>query len=271
MSENETEQYNDDEYHFIDEPEAPFSEEIEPEEPIVEKPKPKFEMTNFLDFFKQSSPARNALVVLAFAIFLYFLYTLTSHLLTTGKHEKVANTDTSSQQAIPALTVVKSSAPQLSQEMADIETNVQQKLSSVEQGQASMQTQIASMNTQISSLSANLNILTEKMTQLNQQIAQLATTVQDQSHVIVALNERTKPKPKIIKRITVNNSSTSLKYYMQAVIPGRAWLIANNGSTITVREGTPIPGYGIAKIIDPIQGRVMTSSGKEIRFSHDDS
>ena len=58
---------------------------------------------------------------------------------------------------------------------------------------------------------------------------------------------------------------------MQAVIPGRAWLIANNGSTITVREGTPIPGYGIAKIIDPIKGRVMTSSGKEIRFSQDDS
>ena len=60
-------------------------------------------------------------------------------------------------------------------------------------------------------------------------------------------------------------------YYIQAVIPGRAWLIATNGSTLTVREGSTIPGYGIVRKIDPNLGKVFMSTGKVIRFSQLDS
>jgi intracellular multiplication protein IcmG len=61
------------------------------------------------------------------------------------------------------------------------------------------------------------------------------------------------------------------RYNIQAVIPGRAWLIATNGATLTVSQGTAIPGYGIVKLIDPVQGKVTTSSGQIIRFSQEDS
>ena len=60
-------------------------------------------------------------------------------------------------------------------------------------------------------------------------------------------------------------------YYIQAVIPGRAWLVSSQGLTITVREGTSVPGYGIVKLIDPNQGRILTSSGRTITFSQQDS
>ncbi|HAF87135.1 MAG TPA: type IV secretion protein IcmG, partial [Legionellales bacterium] len=60
-------------------------------------------------------------------------------------------------------------------------------------------------------------------------------------------------------------------YYIKAVIPGRAWLIAANGSTLTVSEGTNIKGYGMVKLIDSTQGRILTSSGRVIRFSQQDS
>ena len=62
-----------------------------------------------------------------------------------------------------------------------------------------------------------------------------------------------------------------MNYYVQAVIPGRAWLIATNGSTLTVRQGSSVRGYGVVQSIDAVQGRVNTSSGRVIRFSQDDS
>ncbi|MBA3536672.1 MAG: type IV secretion protein IcmG, partial [Tatlockia sp.] len=86
---------------------------------------------------------------------------------------------------------------------------------------------------------------------------------------IVLLTEKAKPKP--VRRRLIVKSAPRLMYFIQAIIPGRAWLIATNGSTITVREGTRIAGWGVVKLIDPIQGRVLTSSGRIIRFSQRDS
>ena len=80
---------------------------------------------------------------------------------------------------------------------------------------------------------------------------------------------RTQPK-RVVHHIN-KPSAPPIHYYIQAVIPGRAWIIATNGSTLTVREGTNIAGYGIVRLIDPLDGRIVTSSGQIIRFSQEDS
>jgi intracellular multiplication protein IcmG len=109
-----------------------------------------------------------------------------------------------------------------------------------------------------------------KMAELNQVITQLNAKLETQSQVIERLTVRTAPKPPK-PRVLNGFLNQRLKYYVQAVIPGRAWLIATNGATLTVREGTLISGYGVVKLIDPTQGRVLTSSGRIIRFSQSDS
>lgn len=147
----------------------------------------------------------------------------------------------------------------------DVELN--QKLSVLEVSQQSMSTEVSTITNQLGGLNGNINTLSSQIAQLNQTIVALSAKVESQAQTIEIL---THPKPiKVKHRVRVGVPVT--RYYIQAVIPGRAWLISPNGATLTVREGTSIPGYGKVKLIDPNQGRVITSSGQVIRFSQEDS
>ncbi|NNM58805.1 MAG: hypothetical protein HKM04_03220 [Legionellales bacterium] len=69
-----------------------------------------------------------------------------------------------------------------------------------------------------------------------------------------------------------NNTSvqTAPDYYVQAVIPGRAWLKSSNGQIITVTTGDAVPGYGTVETIDSQSGVVTTSTGTKIMFGIDE-
>ena len=60
-------------------------------------------------------------------------------------------------------------------------------------------------------------------------------------------------------------------YYLQAVLPGRAWLQSSLGQTQTVRVGDLLRGYGAVTAINAEKGVVQTSSGKRIEYGRDDS
>lgn len=147
---------------------------------------------------------------------------------------------------------------------------MKQKVASIEATQQTVQTEVSSVNQQVGNVNNNVNALSAQIAKLNQVISDLSNQVAKQSEEINVLMERTKPK--LIKRIIhVQPPAPQINYYINAVIPGRAWLIGTNGSTLTVREGSKIEGYGVVKLIDSLQGRVLTSSGRVIRFSQDDS
>ncbi|WP_392538891.1 type IVB secretion system protein IcmG/DotF [Legionella sp. 227] len=171
------------------------------------------------------------------------------------------------QTVIPPEPVQPQPQPQVTQEN---NSALQQKVASIEASQQTVQSEVSSMSQQVGNVNNNVNALNAQITKLNQMIADLNTQVVKQSEVINVLMERTKPKP--VKRVVrVRTLTPQIIYYINAVIPGRAWLIGTNGSTLTVREGTKIAGYGTVKLIDSMQGRVLTSSGRVIRFSQEDS
>lgn len=147
--------------------------------------------------------------------------------------------------------------------------DLKQKVSDIEASQQSVRAEVSSVGEQVGVVNNNINNLNTQIANLNQTIGNLSNQVAKQSEEINILMARSKPKP--IKQIQPNIRAPRIIYYIQAVIPGRAWLIASNGSTLTVREGTRIAGYGSVKLIDSIQGRVLTSSGQVIRFSQEDS
>lgn len=149
------------------------------------------------------------------------------------------------------------------------DSKVSQKLTELESTQQSMRTDVSSVNDQLGGISKNVDSLIAKLNDLNTVIANLSVKVDEQSHEIDQLTMQ-RIKPKKVQHV-VRKGIAYPKYFLQAVIPGRAWLIATNGATLTVREGTVVAGYGMVKLIDPRQGRVTTSSGQVIRFSQEDS
>lgn len=67
-----------------------------------------------------------------------------------------------------------------------------------------------------------------------------------------------------------NNMVSAPDYYVQAVIPGRAWLKNSSGQIITVAPGDAVPGYGTVTNIDSQNGVVTTSTGSKIVFGIDE-
>lgn len=163
---------------------------------------------------------------------------------------------------------VQTTSPVVPQPSTD-NTIINQKLSAFEANQQDLRQDLNTVNSKLGTVTTTVNDLTEKIAQLSQLMTELNAKLDKQSQEIVLLTERTKPK--LVKRKVVVKTAPRLLYFIQAIIPGRAWLIATNGSTLTVREGTRIAGWGVVKLIDPIQGRVLMSTGQVIRFSQQDS
>lgn len=144
-------------------------------------------------------------------------------------------------------------------------------LQDLENNQKNLESQISNMQNELSSVSTTMSQLSKQIENLNQTVLTLSDKVADESIKLTALSVCA-PKPKVVVMPKVTKIMVPRVYYhLKAIIPGRAWLIGTNGSTITVREGSIVPGFGVVKLIDAIQGRVFMQSGQVIEFSQQDS
>jgi len=142
------------------------------------------------------------------------------------------------------------------------------KLDLLEQGLSSSQSDIGNIGNNLDGLKNRLTGLTNTIEQLNKSIAMLTREVRQQQDQIAEIKHKRKAKP---RRVARKSRAKKTAYYIQAIIPGRAWLKTSKGSTITVSEGTAVSGHGRVKIIDPHQQEVVMSSGEVIRFSPSDT
>lgn len=222
---------------------------------------------------------RNALIVVVLVVLAMLLYKFMGSFF-SGKNEPVKSdvspTSTVSQ---PAMVVTKPVIVEQTPVIVPVATTpvsapvdnsaVNQKLASMDLNQQTIRSDVNNVSNQLGGINTNITALNNKIANLGQMVTTLSNTVEQQSIQIAHLIEvRAKQKVRPVMR---HNFSKTMVYFIQAVIPGRAWLIATNGSTLTVREGTKVAGYGIVKLIDPVQGRVIMSSGRVIRFSQQDS
>lgn len=206
---------------------------------------------------------RNAIVVVIMIVFAFLAYKLIGALF-FSKSQPVTPA------ATPVIPVVQPITPtEPVQPVPVVDTGLQQRVSAIDNAQQNLTSSVNALSEKINTMSDTVNTMNSQISQLNQTVSQLSTQMAKQADEINVLMLRTQPK----RSHPVNRRAAIqyINYYIQAVIPGRAWLIGSNGSTLTVREGTTIPGYGMVKLIDSIQGRVLTSSGKVIKFSQEDS
>lgn len=218
-----------------------------------------------------SNPVRrNALIVIGVVVVFFVMYRFIAPYFSGSKESikpalpPVAQTMSAPVQPTPAPVV----APQNLPVVKEADEQLKKTVSTIEINQQGLRSDINSLNGQMQGLNTKLDELSSQINRLNQALGALSNQVAQQSHDVSALMVKAQPpKPKS----KAGPAMPQVTYYIQAVIPGRAWLIGSNGSILTVREGIKIGGYGLVQLIDPMQGRVVTSSGKIIRFSPQDS
>ncbi|HVT62612.1 MAG TPA: hypothetical protein VHD33_03905 [Legionellaceae bacterium] len=300
---SDQEKFNEEEYHFVDDPEmGSFTdtekiESIEPENNntstgdkktgfmgnvsnYAENMRTKFpgSFNTFLDLLKQNFMLRMTLLVICVLFIAAVIYRCSSNPL--GK--KIIEKPVAISVTHPHLNKAVTTTPTVRAEMdtkplVSVEHHIsQEKLNELEKNANHLQMQISTLSNQMSGMNSNVTSMMNHLKMMNDQISQLSASLQNQIQVTTELAEKIKQqhtminKPKISPRpMSINNPVVN--YSLQAVIPGRAWLIGTNGETLTVREGSKIINYGTVRYIDAKRGRVLTSSGQVIKFSQEDS
>jgi intracellular multiplication protein IcmG len=224
-----------------------------------------------------SNVRRNALFAIGVFFFLIFIYKfifphfmdkkpIDKDIKQTASLEQQPNIPEPQSQVIaPPITSTTLPVPESTSEAG---SEVNDKIHSIASTQESLSAELSNVSGQVSNINSNITLLTNKISELTVAITTLSDKLEMQAHVI----ERLTVKPVIpVKKTTIRGIKQQIRYNIQAVIPGRAWIVATNGTTLTVREGSYIPGYGQVKLINAGEGRIITSSGQIIRFSQEDS
>jgi len=144
-------------------------------------------------------------------------------------------------------------------------TEISNQLQNVEQKTTANQEQFDKLNGQITTMQTDVSNLNSRFAELNSTLQAINTKLNEQQAQEAArvTKHRLAVRRRCVRPIPV--------YFVKAMVAGRAWLMAENGRTLTVGQGDSLPGYGVVRIIDPHQGTVTLSSGAIIGYSPEDS
>lgn len=179
----------------------------------------------------------------------------------SGGNTAPPNNDT--QAATPA----SSDTAQATQTTAADESNLSMEVQTLNQENQTLTLKLQQVTAQSEATAARANSLEKVVAQLQAQVKQMAQT----SPQPLKRPEASVPaEPITASRVSdtdVKGSKTPLVYYIQAIIPGRAWIADSNGRIITVTQGDRIEALNsTVKNIDPINGIVTLNNGMQIEY-----
>lgn len=214
---------------------------------------------------------KNILIAILVLIILFGIYKIADVLFSSDVTKEKIRTP------VPLTKPIVSPAPSIQQQQPST------KSSSVNAQQTPMVSETSSqiLNNRLRNLEANdaglransdkltsqINDLQNSLSNLNHQFSELSGSMQDLANKQDQLISKLTPKKKEKHHVAPPKPI----YYVRAMIPGRAWLVAQDGSTISVSLGDNLPGYGVVQIIDSNQGIITTNSGAIIGYSTSDS
>jgi uncharacterized coiled-coil protein SlyX len=148
------------------------------------------------------------------------------------------------------------------------------KLTSLEQQNAKQAAEyaqkLAEQQAQNAALQNQVQDLTQRLASMETTLAHLGRMIQDLKPGSASSRPDTMSAGPIeqtaqnIKPTTAPSGDPKSVYSVQAIIPGRAWLKADNGETVTVAEGDILKNYGRIMKIDPYDGIVQIDTGSHI-------
>lgn len=153
----------------------------------------------------------------------------------------------------PLATSLDNRAAQVSatneQLMAQLQADYAQRLADYQAENKALQDQVQTLNNRVASMESEMSQLVQTLTKAFQNSTD--TTAADAS----ATDAGAAP--------AAAAADIKLPYSVQAIIPGRAWLRADNGDTLTVTEGDVIKDVGQVSKIDPYNGIVEIKVGNK--------
>lgn len=155
-----------------------------------------------------------------------------------------------------------------------ISSKIDQSIASLEQKSSSTRDEIAKLSQQVDSLRSTMSDLQIAIQNLNTSLNDISSQLQQQNAMIAnqeTLLKALQPPPKKVAVVKKRTMVRRMNYYIDAIIPGRAWLKREDGTTLTVSAGDRIPGYeGVVSTVEPQAGQVILTSGQIITFRPDD-
>lgn len=148
-----------------------------------------------------------------------------------------------------------------------ISTTAQAKIDSLARVNRRAKIKIGKLTEKLEALEDKNKDASEKLLTLNRNIQLLTEQMMTQQNELKQLKEENAKQKKLAM---MKRDKEAPKFYVQAIIPGRAWLMTPQGETVTVAKGVPLKGYGKVVEIKAKEGEVITSSGKTISFSPED-
>ncbi|TAK74364.1 MAG: hypothetical protein EPO11_07010 [Gammaproteobacteria bacterium] len=137
--------------------------------------------------------------------------------------------------------------------MGQLQTEYAQKLNDYAAQNKLLQDQVQELNTRMATVESEMN-------QLMQVLSRVGQTPPPAAPAASAPPAATPPA----QADATSQPDVKLPYSVQAIIPGRAWLRADNGETVTVAEGDVIKDIGRITKIDPYDGVVEINTGNKV-------
>ena len=132
-----------------------------------------------------------------------------------------------------------------------------------------LQSAQAQSSAQITTLINEYQNLADKYTALQSQLVDIRSGINAVSMQLAQMQSAAKEVKKVEHKPAA--AAPKITYTLKALVPGRAWLQASNNTTVTVKVGDQLAGYGTINAINTSQGWVATSSGKYITYGADDA
>lgn len=133
---------------------------------------------------------------------------------------------------------------------------------------AASQSDIDQLNTTISTQQQNMDQMQNSINTLQESVTTLNATINDLSQKLTeAVNKMPEKRVKPIAKPMAIAQPPRPTYTIRALVPGRAWLQASDGQTITVVNGDQVPAYGSVQDIDLNAGQVVLTDGTIIGYN----
>ena len=145
------------------------------------------------------------------------------------------------------------------------------KLDALVQERTRLNADLLSMHKQVRDVTQAVSAMTSSIDDLKQSMESMNEKIEQQSQQVTRLKSVKRTKVSASAPVSRAAKTPRTRYFVQAIIPGRAWLMSSQGKTLTVSRGSAVPGYGDVRLINSKLGRVFTSSGRVIQFSQADT
>ncbi|MDF2529268.1 MAG: hypothetical protein K0Q57_148 [Gammaproteobacteria bacterium] len=168
--------------------------------------------------------------------------------------------------AVPLAT--NSVTPTITMSQQDIKTLMQGFAKIVNESSQNIYTQMQTMQSMIEDV-GQASLVQQKQTaqvandlnNLQQTMQTLAVDLNTYNKNMEVIGQQLGKTQQQLALLLAEQSATVQKLTLRAVVPGRAWLVDDQGNTTTVTVGTALPNYGTVVNIDSGKGEVIMSTG----------